>query len=167
MELLIRPVAELQLARSWAIYGRSGSGKTTFASTFPGPTLLLDIEDHGIESVSDCSHIDVLQVNRWAEFDEVYDRLISRNNKYKSVIFDTVSQMQIIGASHVLAKKRKPAIQQLDWGSMTLGDWADLGALMKEKITLYRNLPLEVAFLAQERVDNHENDDDAVLVPQV
>ena len=45
----VRPVSEIKAPRSWAIYGRSGSGKTTFSSTFPGPTLLLDIDDRGTE----------------------------------------------------------------------------------------------------------------------
>ena len=168
MELLIRPVADLQLTRSWEIYGRSGTGKTTFASTFPGPTLLLDIEDHGTDSISDCNHIDIIQVTKWSMFDEIYDMLISRNNKYRCVIWDTCTMAQLLGANHVLAKKRKPQIAQFDWGSMTIGDWGDLGALMKEKITLFRNLPMEVVFLAQERIStNDEGRDDSILTPEV
>ena len=173
MEQLIRPIAELQTTRSWAVYGRSGTGKTTFASTFPGPTLLLDIEDHGTDSIADQKHVDVAQITKWDQFTEIYDLLTAKKCKYKTVVFDTITQMQILGANHVLSKKRKPAIEQLDWGSMTMQDYGDLAALMKEKITLFRNLSigvsisLEVVFLAQERVTNNESDDSTVLLPEV
>lgn len=164
--LKITPVAELVYPRPWAIYGRSGTGKTTFASTFPKPLLLLDIEDHGIGSINDVPDIDVVQLTRWGEIDDVYDLLISKSNRYKTVVFDTVTQLQLIGANHVLAKKRKPTVVQLDWGTMTMQDWGDLGALMKEQITLFRNLPLEVVFLAQERITNND-EDTGVLAPEV
>lgn len=164
--LKITPATDLQLTRSWAIYGRSGTGKTTFASTFPKPILLLDIEDHGTDSIADINGIDVVSITHWNEFDAVYDALIAKSNKYKTVVFDTITQMQLIGANHILSKKRKPTVVQLDWGTMTMQDWGDLGALMKEQITLYRNLPLEVVFLAQERVTNND-EDSGVLAPEV
>ena len=165
--LKITPVTDLQLTRSWAIYGRSGTGKTTFASTFPKPLLLLDIEDHGTDSIADIADIDIAPITRWNEFEDVYDMLIAKTNKYKTVVWDTITQAQLLGANHILAKKRKPQVVQIDWGTMTMQDWGDLGALMKEQITLYRNLPLEVVFLAQERVTTNEGDDNNVLLPEV
>jgi phage nucleotide-binding protein len=166
--LEITPVTELKQTRPWAVYGRSGTGKTTFASTFPKPILLLDIEDHGTSSIADVAGIDVISITRWSEFGEVYD-LVTDNKyktKYKTIVFDTISQMQLIGANHVLAKKRKPTVIQIDWGTMTMQDWGDLGAMMKEQITLFRNLPLEVVFLAQERITNND-EDSGVLAPEV
>ena len=164
--LKITPVSELRQTRPWAVYGRSGTGKTTFASTFPKPLLLLDIEDRGTGSIADVPDIDVATITRWGEFDDVYDMVTSKDNKYKTVVFDTISQMQLIGANHILAKKRKPTVVQLDWGTMTMQDWGDLGAMMKEQITLFRNLPLEVVFLAQERVTSND-EDTGILAPEV
>ena len=164
--LKVTPATELQLTRSWAVYGRSGTGKTTFASTFPKPLLLLDIEDHGTDSIADIPDIDVVTITRWDEFEAVYDTLIARSNRYKTVVFDTVTQMQLVGANRILAKKRKPTVVQLDWGTMTMQDWGDLGALMKEQITLFRNLPLEVVFLAQERITSND-ESSGVLAPEV
>ena len=164
--LKVTPVAELKQTRPWAIYGRSGTGKTTFAATFPKPILLLDIEDHGTESIADIPDINVASITRWGQIDDVYDLLTAKNNKYKTVVFDTITQLQLIGANHILAKKRKPTVVQIDWGTMTIGDWGDLGAMMKEQITLFRNLPLEVVFLAQERITTND-DDEKVLAPEV
>ena len=162
----IIPVGDIKFSRSWAVYGRSGSGKTTFASTFPGPTLLLDIEDHGIDSIRDCKHVDVKQVVEWEDLDDVYDAVRGKT-KYKTLVFDTITQLQILGANMVLAKKRKPAIEELRWGAMTMQDYGNLAAAMKETITRFRNLPLEVVFLAQERTSHDEQTDDTVLMPEV
>jgi len=165
--LKITPVADVELTRAWAVYGRSGTGKTTFASTFPKPILLLDIEDHGIDSIKDVEGVDVAQIKRWGDLDEVYDTLIDRKNKYKTVVFDTITQLQLIGCNHILSKKRKPTVVQIDWGTMTMQDWGDLGALMKEQITLFRNLPIDAVFLAQERISSNDDDSGRVLAPEV
>ena len=162
----VTPVGDIKLSRSWAVYGRSGTGKTTFASTFPGPTLLLDIEDHGTDSIRNCKHVDVANVTEWEDLEDIYD-LVSGKTKYKTIVFDTITQLQILCANMVLAKKRKPTIETLRWGSMTMQDYGDLSAAMKEVITRFRNLPLEVVFLAQERVSRDENADDSLLLPEV
>jgi phage nucleotide-binding protein len=165
--LKVTSVADIQNHRSFAIYGRSGTGKTTFASSFPKPLLLLDIEDHGTDSINDIADIDVATIRRWSDFETIYDMLIDRGNKYKTVVFDTITQMQLLGANLILAKKRKPTVVQIDWGTMTMQDWGDLGAMMKEQITLFRNLPLEVVFLAQERVSTNDSSDGTVLAPEI
>ena len=163
----VTPVGDIKLARSWAIYGRSGSGKTTFASTFPGPTLLLDIEDRGTDSIRDCKHIDVAKIEEWEDTEDIYD-LVRGKTKYKTVVFDTVTQLQILAANMVLAKKRKPAIESLRWGSLTMQDYGNVAAAMKELITRFRNLPLEVVFLAQERTNHDESGgDDNAMIPEV
>ena len=166
----VTSVADVKLSRSWAIYGRSGSGKTTFASTFPGPTLLLDIEDHGTDSIRDCKHIDVARIEEWEDMEDIYDMVSKASGgpqKYKTVVFDTITQLQLLGANMVLAKKRKPAIEQLRWGALTMQDYGNLAAAMKELITRFRNLPLEVVFLAQERTSHDESTDDTVITPEV
>jgi phage nucleotide-binding protein len=163
----IRAVADIRPFRSWAIYGRSGSGKTTFASTFPGPTLLLDIEDHGTDSISDCAHVEVAEIAEWEDMEDVYDMLRARTNKYHTVVFDTVTQLQLLCANYLLAKKRKPAIETLRWGALTMQDYGNMASAMKELITRFRNLPLEVVFLAQERTSHDEQTNEELLVPEV
>lgn len=58
--------------RSYVFYGRSGTGKTTAASTFPKPMLLLDAKDRGTDSISDVPGIDVLDVQTYDEFETAY-----------------------------------------------------------------------------------------------
>src|SRR5215831_92457 len=71
----IIPVDKLEHSRSWAIYGRSGTGKTTFAASFPKPLLLLDVQDKGTRSITDVKGIDVAQITHWDQFEQVHDML--------------------------------------------------------------------------------------------
>ena len=170
--LPVRKVADIKRPRSFAIYGRSGSGKTTFAGTFPGPILLLDFRDRGTDSVAEVKNLDVYEVEDWDDIEEIYLFLIKNEKKYRTIVFDTITQMQGIAMEYVLAKKKKRVTDKTlgDWGSMTMREWGDVSSLMKEKITIFRDLPMEVVFLAQERLrkdDGGPDDTDDMLVPEV
>ena len=59
----VKKAVDLQKHRTWVFYGRSASGKTTLASTFPGKKLLIDIRDEGTDSILDVKDLDVLPVS--------------------------------------------------------------------------------------------------------
>jgi len=163
-------VSSLARPRSWAVYGRSGAGKTTFASTFPKPILLLDIKDQGTDSVADVKGMDVLEVEHWSDIEDIYWHLYDNTKGYKTVIFDTVTQLQQVCLHHVLTEKRKDTSRAGDWGSLSRNEWGDASAMMKEQITNFRDLPLEVVFIAQEKVsveDEEGSDPETLLVPEV
>ena len=46
------PVEHLPSVLAVLLYGRSGTGKTTIAASFPTPLLLLDIREKGTDSVA-------------------------------------------------------------------------------------------------------------------
>lgn len=163
-----RPVADVSHPLSWAIYGRSGTGKTTFASTFPTPILLLDVKDQGTDSIADIEDIDVMEIEEWDDFEDAYYYLAKHKKTYKTVVIDTVSQLQQLNMEHVLSKKRKKVESIGDWGTMTRREWGDVAGMMKEWITDYRDLPLEVVFIAQDRVNKGEDEEDSdMLLPEV
>lgn len=168
-DLGIRPVKDIERGRSWAFYGRSGSGKTTLSSTFPTPILLLDIKDQGTDSIADVKGIDVKDVDDFDDIDEIYWFLKkgAGKKKYKTVVFDTITQLQNLA---ILKVNPKADTKKLgDWGSMTMRQWGDVGAIMKEVITNFRDLGIEVVFLAQEKTINADEDDDDenALIPEV
>jgi len=164
----IIPVDKLEHSRSWAIYGRSGTGKTTFAASFPKPLLLLDVQDKGTRSITDVKGIDVAQITHWDQFEQVHDMLRGKH-KYKSVVIDTLTQAQLLSVNRILQNARRPAVVQVDWGTLTRQQWVAVGSQVKELISLWRNLPLEVCFVAQERnftFDDDSNSDNQ-LMPEV
>jgi len=154
-KLPILPISDGRGFRSYAIYGRSGTGKTTLSSTFPKKLLHLDIRDDGTESIADVEGIDLIRVDTWDEFEDVYWWLLAnKNHEYQTLTIDTITQLQGLALEQVLAKKHKKVENAGDWGTMTKKEWGEVSSLMKDWITRLRNLKMHVVFLAQERVFN-------------
>src|SRR5262252_697284 len=68
---VIKPVT-YEGTRSFVLYGRSGTGKTTLAATFPKPILLLDVSDRGTDSIADVAKVDRTEVTDWDMFEHDY-----------------------------------------------------------------------------------------------
>lgn len=168
-KLPIKPISEMSRVSSYAIYGRAGSGKTTLASTFPKPLLLLDIRDKGTDSIADVKQCDGMEIESLDDIEDVYYFLKDGDHKYKTVVFDTVTEMQKLVMKHVVEGKKKTTDRLGDWGTMAKRDWGDVAGIMNKWISDFRDLDLEVVFLAQERVKNVDDDeqDDNQLTPEV
>lgn len=166
----IRPISEIVHPRSWAIYGRSGSGKTTFAATFPKPVLLLDIRDKGTDSISDVEDVDYKLVESIDDIEDVYYYLKKNQEGYKTVVFDTITQLQQLTLETIVQGKNKNRENVGDWGTVTKREYGDTAAKMKEWIINFRDLPMEVVFIAQERTNRTDDEDentDRMIIPEV
>jgi energy-coupling factor transporter ATP-binding protein EcfA2 len=166
----IVPVSEIKTPMRLAIYGRAGSGKTTLASSFPA-ALLLDIkEEQGTASVADVKGLQVFPVEDWDDLEQVYWFLESGKHKFKTLILDTVTQMQELAITRVLEKKKKDVEDAGGWGTLTKGDWGDVASLVKTWIMNFRGLKMNVVFIAQERVFNAGDEaggEDGAIAPEV
>lgn len=151
-----KPVAELKLIITALFYGRSGSGKTTVAGTFPKPLLILDIGERGTDSLSSMEGVDVITVNDWGELEEIYWAL-KDGTKYKTVVIDAVHTMQnqaIQEARELANKKDKDMTSQRDMGQAT--------GLMNQWNYSFRDLRddgINVVFLAHDRLRETDTDD--------
>lgn len=113
-----------------------------------------------------------MPIEEWNDVDRVYWHLKKKPGKFKTVIWDTMSQLQGIAVEHVLEGKGKDASSAGDWGTMTQREWGDVAAMMKPMITNFRDLPMDVVFIAQHRVFNVAVDEEgdpktAMLAPEV
>jgi hypothetical protein len=54
-----------------------------------------------------------------------------------------------------------------DWGTMRKQDWGEVAGVMNKWIADFRDLDMEVVFLAQERIRNGEEGEDEQLAPEV
>lgn len=160
---IIYDVADFEAAETLLIYGRSGTGKTTFAASFPKPALLINIKDDGLGSVKKVQGLKVTDVGSYAEFEEVYDMLADTKHNFKTVIVDTITQLQNIIVQEKLNGGKKGRTKAVDFGSLSRGEWGDIAGLMKNILMDYRNLAEEqgmnVVFLAQSRVFNGDSED--------
>jgi len=163
--------------RTYLIYGRSGTGKTTVSASFPKPVLIIDIKDEGDESVSDMDGVDIAEPQTLEEFEAIYWWLLhnKRGQRYKTVVIDTLTQLQGLVVADVGGRKSKAKFAGKkppgSWGTMTKGDWGTVGEIMKTQIMNFRGLPSQTVFIAQEKlVDPDEGNDDGVediITPEV
>lgn len=166
-----RPVKEIQRPRSYVFYGRSGTGKTTIAASFPKPILLLDVRDQGTDSIMDHDEVEVGEIDSLDDVEDAYYMIKERPKAFKTVVIDTITQLQQIFMEEVSNNKRKNGRAVGDWGSMSRREFGDVAALMKEWINNFRNLTelgIRVVFIAQERTSTQEDENpDNMLMPEV
>jgi hypothetical protein len=158
------------------IYGRSGTGKTTFAGTFPLPILYLDVMDRGTDSIADIDDIFVREIRSFEDFEDTYWYLnTSSDIPYSTIVIDTVSQVQSLLVAERM-KKKGQTNRIATWGSLTRREWGDIAAQMKEALQNYCDLTeagdagLEVVFIAQDRVFNASDEEEQnteMLAPEI
>lgn len=158
-------VTELDEGLTFLFYGRSGTGKTTLGGTFPKPILLIDLGEKGTDSVADVKDLKVLRADDWEEFVDIYESLRDTEHGYKSVIIDAlpgVQRLAISEAKRIARKKDSDQSSQRDMGeatrlmNVTLHDYRDL-----------KELGINVAFNAHDRVRESDTDSDDAIAPEV
>lgn len=164
--------------RSFVFYGRSATGKTTLAATFPQPMLYLDIRDRGTDSISDVMEkgdVEGREIETFGQFEDMYWWLKKHPNDYETIVVDTVTQLQQLLLKEIAVEKGKDPESVGDWGSLSRKDWGEVSGTMKEWLTNYRDLTdlgINVVFLAQDRVFNSEEDEtteesEDMIIPEV
>ena len=162
------------------VYGRSKTGKTRLACTFPKPLLLLGTED-GTKSVATRKKsknggklealyigeryldIDFLRLDTSSEIGKVIDFLAK--NHYRSVVLDHAGGLQGIITKEVLGLDNVP--MERGWGMATREAWGIIGQQVKERLGQLLNLAdtkgMSVVVVAHERNFKEEGGSDAIL----
>jgi len=161
----IKPVSSLGLVLAALFYGKAGTGKTTVAATFPKPLLHLDIREKGTDSISDLEDVDTLSIEEWDQFEQVYWFLQSKDNKYKTVVIDAVSQLQDFALIQALKDNGKD-----EGAAISMRDFGAAAGRLKTWIINYRDLVdngINVVFLAHDRTNDGEEGEGGELMPSV
>lgn len=143
------------------LYGRSGTGKTTIIGTAPKPLLILDIREKGTTSIRKTPGVFVLPIDSWKDFEEAYWYIVSNPKEYKTIAIDTVTQLQDYALSEVRGTSE---------GLVSRKSWGEASSLLKSWIMLYRDLPQNLIFTAQDRKTKGEEDDsdeDNSIMPEI
>lgn len=108
-----------------------------------------------------------MDINNVDDMETAYWYLYRQSKQpYKTVILDTVSQLQQL----FVQKISKAGDKAGQWGTMTMRNWGDCAMQMKAWITRFRDLPVDVVFIAQDRVFGAGDDDDtdtSIIQPEV
>lgn len=162
----IKPISSLSSAITAIFYGRSGTGKTTLASSFPKPILVLDIKERGTDSISDINAVDSVPIENWEDFENIYSFIESNPDKYRTVIIDALHSLQDICTTKVLEEGNK------EWGTQpSIKDYGTITNKMKRWLLSYRDLRdlgINVVGIAHDRItDVDEDEDDNEIIPSV
>jgi len=149
------PVAETDDFVTALFYGRSGTGKTTLASTFPKKILLLDFKDKGTDSIKDVKSIDVIRILEWSELEDVYWALKNGKHDYDTIVFDTISGMQTTAIEQV---KTENKMDQED--ALSRRNWGEVSSMMSQWLMHFRDLELHVVFLSPDRTKNTRDEEE-------
>jgi len=127
------------------VYGASGVGKTVFGSTAPEP-LFLDAEA-GLLSIQD-KKIDRIKIETFQDLRDAFEFLKAGQHKYKTVIIDSLTEIQKKSMDSILAKngKDKP----------TIGEWGENIEEMRKTSRYFRDLKMNVILIALEQVVEDE-----------
>lgn len=114
-----------------ALYSGPGLGKTDFGASFPSP-YFFDFEES-------THNIDV-QRHRPLSFDEIMDDLteirdLDEKPSFKSLIFDTIDELERLIHKQVAFDKDKASIDDIGWQKgfgMAVNKWADFISLCRE-----------------------------------
>lgn len=136
------------------LYGPSGSGKTTISSSFPKPLLHLDINEKTHEVLKGVDGISTMELTDPEEMNEVYWWLHDHPEKFRTVVIDSLGQLQDMYI-HIKSRGGKSAMTQRGWG--------EVSGQMKSLITLFTRLPLNVVFIAHDRIFKIDEGDDSDL----
>ena len=155
----IQKVSEVESPVKILAYSRNKVGKTTFAATAP-KCLIIDIDEEGTRSVKHTKAF-VRVVRRWEDIGFAYWYLKAGKHPFQSVAIDTVTAMQEVCMRMVMneAEDRDP---NREHGMPDKRVYGRAGKLMSAQMLAFRNLPLNVIFLAQERVTNDEDTGEAI-----
>ena len=142
-----------------ALYGRSGTGKTTIAGTAPGPVFFIDVRDKGTDSVRNVKGAKVFAAEEWDDIESAYWYLKDNPKGYKTAVLDTATQMEVMALRKAKGND-SPQTSRNQFGAAA--------GLMKTWLLLYRDLDMNVIFLTQDRSKSMGDDtDDGDLAPEV
>lgn len=146
------------------LYGRTGMGKTHLLGTMSGRGLVLDTTQYegGTEVLFDQrSHVDVVPIYKWEDFNKIYQALRTGELDYDWVAIDTVSGATKICWKKVL-KEREEIVSQKYHKRPT--DYGSVGSLMGILFSEFRSLKMPVIFVAQEAAREDEEDEDEQII---
>lgn len=135
------------------IYGKSGTGKTTFGAT--APKVLFVSSEAGLLSVAD-KKIQYASIKTLQDLRDVYALLRGGKSGFETVVIDSLTDIQNHIISQITGGKRMPQ----------KGEWSDFGFELNKILRDFRDLDMHVIFLALE-TDKEIEDEKMMYMPDL
>ena len=147
-------IKELGQRNLWVIYGKSNTGKTHLAATFPKPLLYLQIGDDGSNTIANVEGVKAIPITTVEDLKSVAEEL-RKDRKYRTVVVDTFSLVVTEWTSQKVVGKGKRMTQQ---------NWGDLKTDTEEIIKAWHRVAKNhiVVLNCHESMDNIEGMEDEI-----
>lgn len=139
-------MSEDMIGLKMIVFGPPGVGKTYFASTAQNVLFLL-AEKGGMLGIKD-KGIDVIHINKFADLIDAYQFLRKDGHGYKTVVIDSITEVQKKSMDDILIKAGVQTPRMNDWGENI--------RQISNMCRLFRDLPMNVIFLAHESIEKDE-----------
>jgi AAA domain-containing protein len=156
--LRIEKVHEVEPNFNMLVYGRSGVGKTRLAgSAFAVPEmnrlLMIDIEGGSLTLRKDFPDVELVRVQNWTDMQKVYDGLYAGGHGFKTVILDSLTEIQKFNMSDIMRKLVDKTDGERDMDVPSLREYLKNLEQTRRFVRAFRDLPINVIFTALERED--------------
>lgn len=161
------PMPEFDSGIKMAVYGESGTGKTSLWSTFPKPICVAITSGIGmgeLRSVKNVPGIEAVELIAEAELPDLV-AMVRSSGKYATFVTDHITSLSDLVLKKILNLEEVPV--QLAWGTATQSQWGEVGLRMKTLLRDVLSLECNVVLVAQERTFNAEEGLSEVLSPYV
>lgn len=155
--LEIKKVEERSSFFNILIYGDSGVGKTTLAGSADlvpemSPVLVIDIEG-GTESLKHSyPNVDMIRITSWKSMQDVYNELHLGNTGYKTVILDSLTEIQKFNMYAIMADVIKGRPNQ-DEDVPSMREWGINLEQIRRFVRGFRDLDMHTIFTALAKTD--------------
>jgi hypothetical protein len=160
-------VSDIKTGIKLTIYGRSKTGKTRLACSFPKPLLIAGTED-GTKSVSTIKDVKFVRLLESGELTTLVDD-IKGGAKWQTLVLDTAGGYQDLILKEVLGLEEIPA--QKNWGMATKQEWGQVGVQFKQRLSELFNLAdrmtVNIVVIAHERNFGEEGEASDVMLASV
>jgi len=168
----LEPVEDSVGPMKMLVYGESGSGKTVFASTFPGPVLWIvssgSMRPGELQSVphSERGKITKVVLRQTNEVKELCEH-VRQTGKFQTVVLDHASGLADDALKEILGLDEIPA--QKGWGMASQQQYGQQALQLKTLFRALLNLDANVVIVAQQRTFGGREDggDPDLLRPTV
>lgn len=121
------------------IYGPAGCGKTVFAGT--APKAIYASAEGGLLSIADKAP-EYVDIKTLKDLRDLLSFLKTQKHSYETVVIDSITEINEIIKSKLEDKR--------EGGQLQLQDWGVLAREITDILRSFRDLPMNVVFIAQE-----------------
>ena len=143
------------------VYGDSGVGKTRLAGSADDvpemrSVLVVDFEGGSETLKHTYPNCDTVRVTSWKDMQLVYDELYAGNHKYRTIILDSLTEVQKFNMYGIMQKLVEDKGESRDVDVPSMREWGINLEQMRKFVRAFRDLPYNTIFTALVKVEKDQ-----------